>query len=139
MKKLLVVALLVVGLTTFAQEKEGRRAGKERLTSEEKVDLHVKKMTKDLDLNEKQANEVRAIAKKQVEKREAKKAEMKNIKEKQRAEMKTNMEKEQAALSADMKKILTADQFAKWEKMRDERKGKMKERIQERREKKETK
>ena len=61
MKKLIVAALLVVGLTTYAQEKEGRRAGREKLTSEQKVELQVKKMTKDLNLNEKQTKDVRAL------------------------------------------------------------------------------
>jgi protein CpxP len=140
MKKLFVAALLVVGLTSFAQEKEGRRhGGKERLTSEQKVDLQVKKMTKDLDLNEKQATEVRAMVTQQVQKRDEKRAELKADKTKQLEEMKANMEKEQAAISADMKKILTAEQYAKWEKIRDERKEKMKAKMQERREKKDIK
>ena len=58
MKKVFLAVLLVVGLTTFAQEKEGR---KEKLTPEQKVDFQVKRMTKDLDLNEKQAKEVRVL------------------------------------------------------------------------------
>jgi len=135
MRKLIVAALLIVGITTFAQQKEGRRAGKEKLSTEEKVELHVKRMTKDLDLNEKQVAEVRAITTKQVQKMEAKRAEMKDVKEKQKAEMKANREKEQSALSSEMKKILTPEQYAKWEKNREEKKGKMKERMLERREK----
>lgn len=135
MRKLIVAALLIVGITAFAQQKEGRRAGKEKLSTEEKVELHVKRMTKDLDLNEKQVAEVRAITTKQVQKMEAKRAEIKDVKEKQRAEMKANREKEQAALSSEMKKILTPEQYAKWEKNREEKKGKMKERMLERREK----
>ena len=69
MKKLIVAALLVVGLTTYAQEKEGRRAGREKLTLEQKVDLQVKKMTKDLDLNEKQTKDVRTLVTKQIGKK----------------------------------------------------------------------
>lgn len=139
MKKLFVAALLVVGITAFAQEREGRRSGKEKLTSEQKVDFQVKKMTKDLELTEKQASEVKTIVAKQVQKREAKRAEIKADKEKDRAEMKANMEKEQAAVSADLKKILTPEQYAKWEKNREEKKEKMKERMRERKEKKELK
>jgi hypothetical protein len=139
MKKLFVAALLVVGITAFAQEKEGRRPGKDRLTTEEKVELQVKKMTKDLDLNEKQASEVRILATKQAQKREQKRAELKADKEKDRAERIANMQKEEAAVGAEMKKILTPEQFAKWEKIRDERKEKMKEKIQDRQGKKELK
>ena len=135
MKKVIVAALLVVGMTAFAQEKEGRRAGREKLTTEQKVDFQVKKMTKDLDLNEKQAKDVRVLVTKEVEKREAKRAEMQNLKAKKRAEMKAQIEAEQVAVSADMKKILTAEQYAKWEKIRDERKENFKEKMAERREK----
>ena len=87
MKKLIVAALLVVGLTTYAQEKEGRRAGREKLTSEQKVELQVKKMTKDLNLNEKQTKDVRALVTKQVEKREAKRKEMEDLKTKMREDI----------------------------------------------------
>jgi len=97
MKKLIVAALLVVGLTTYAQEKEGRKAGKEKLTTEQKVNLQVKKMTKDLDLNEKQT--------------------------------------EKEAVSVEMKKILTAEQYAKWEKNREEKIENFKEKMSERKEK----
>ena len=135
MKKVIVAALLVVGLTGFAQEKEVKRAGKEKLTSEQKVDFQVKKLTKDLDLNEKQAKDFRALVSKGVEKREAKRAEMKELKAKERERMKVQRQAEQAAVSADMKKILTAEQYAKWEKSREEKKEHMKEKMTERKEK----
>jgi Spy/CpxP family protein refolding chaperone len=120
MKKLIVAALLVVGLTTYAQEKEGRKAGKEKLTTEQKVNLQVKKMTKDLDLNEKQTKDVRALVTKQVEKREA---------------IKAQMQAEKEAVSVEMKKILTAEQYAKWEKNREEKIENFKEKMSERKEK----
>ena len=135
MKKVIVAALLVVGITAFAQEKEGRTAGKEKLTTEQKVDFQVKRLTKDLDLNEKQTKDVKVLVAKEVEKREARKAEMEGLKAKKREEMKANMEAEQAAVSEDMKKILTPEQFAKWEKIRDERKENFKEKMAERKEK----
>ena len=120
MKKSIVAALLVVGLTTYAQEKEGRKAGKEKLTTEQKVNLQVKKMTKDLDLNEKQTKDVRALVTKQVEKREA---------------IKIQMKAEKEAVSVEMKKILTAEQYAKWEKNREEKIENFKEKMSERKEK----
>ncbi len=120
MKKLIVAALLVVGLTTYAQEKEGRRAGREKLTSEQKVNLQVKKMTKDLDLNEKQTKEVRALVTKEVEKREA---------------IKIQIQAEKEAVSVEMKKILTPEQYAKWEKNREEKIENFKEKMSERKEK----
>lgn len=136
MKKVLIIALLAVGLTAFAQEKDGKRAGREKLTTDQKVELQVKKMNKDLGLNDKQTEQVKALVTKEVQKREAKKAEMQKTKDKKIEEMKTQMEAEQASVSAEMKKILTPEQFTKWEKIRDERKAKMRERLQDRKEKK---
>jgi protein CpxP len=124
MKKLIVAALLVVGMTTFAQEKEGRIPGKEKLTSEQKVNLQVKKMTKYLGLNETQTKEIRVLVTKEVEKREAK-----------IEEMKAQRKAEQAAVSSDMKKILTPEQYAKWEKNREEKKESIKEKMAKRKSK----
>ena len=139
MKKVFVLALLVIGMTTFAQENATRKNGKENLTSEQKVDIQVKKMTKDLDLTEKQVKEVRTLVTEQIGKREAKRAALKKEKTKARNEMKAQMETNQVTVSAEMKRILTAEQFSKWENNRNERKEKMKEKMAERREKKELK
>jgi len=139
MKKVFVLALLVVGMTTFAQENATRKNGKEKLTSEQKVNLQVKRMTKELDLNEKQVTEVSILVTKEVNKMDAKRAEVKNANSLKRQEMKANLEKEMASVNKEMKRILTAEQFSKWEKNRDERKEKMKEKMAERREKKELK
>ncbi|NNT72005.1 hypothetical protein HKT18_07235 [Flavobacterium sp. IMCC34852] len=133
MKKVFLALLLLVGITALAQEKKGKRMDGEKLTTEQKVDFQVKKMTKDLNLNETQAKEVRTIVTKEVEKREAKKAEMDKKKEQARAERLAQAKENQAALEADMKKILTPDQFAKWEKSREEKKAKVKERMKEQR------
>ena len=138
MKKIIVAVLLVVGITAFAQEKKGRTAGREKLTAEQKVDFQVKKLTKDLDLNEKQSEQVKALVSKEVEKREAKRAEMDELKTKKREEMKAQRDADQTALQSEMKKILTADQYAKWEKGREERKEHMKEKMWERRKVKES-
>lgn len=139
MKKVFALALLVVGMTTFAQENATRKNGKENLTSEQKVDIQVKKMTKGLDLTEKQVKEVRTLVTEQIGKRESKRAALKKEKTKARNEMKAQMETNQVTVSAEMKRILTAEQFSKWENNRDERKEKMKEKMAERREKKELK
>ena len=130
------MSLLAVGLTAFAQEKENRRPRGEKfesLTKEQKVELQVKKMTKDLNLNESQINEVKAIVTAEVEKREKMKAEMKELKEQSRKEKFSKIKEEQAALEIQMKKILSPEQYEKWEKIREERKANMKEKMAERR------
>lgn len=130
MKKLFLLALMAVGITTFAQEKgEGR---KERLTQEQRVDLQVKKLTTDLSLNENQVKQVRELVTNQAEKREAKRAEKdakkldgQKLSNEDKEGMKTKMQEEQKATKAEMKKILTAEQYAKWEQKMNEKKEKM--------------
>jgi hypothetical protein len=130
MKKVLLAIVLFVSITAMAQEK---KAPAKKLTTEQKVDFQVKRLTKDLDLNETQVKELRALVTKEVEKREAKIAEMKQKKEQNKEARIAEHKEQQAAFAADMKKILTPEQFTKWEKSREENKSKMKERIMERR------
>jgi cold shock CspA family protein len=139
MKKLVVAFLLIVGITAMAQEKEMKRPNGDKfasLTPEQKVEFQVKKMSKDLNLNEKQVKEMKALVTKEVEKREAIKAEMKALQAKQRIEMKAKMDEEYASMSNEMRKILTSEQFTKWEKIHEERREKMKEKMKEKRENK---
>ena len=138
MKKVFLAVLLAVGITAFAQENEGKKMDREKLSPEQKIDFQVKRMTKDLSLNEKQVADVKALVAKEVEKREAKRSEMKENKAQSRKDMRAQMEADQAAMSANMKKILSPEQYAKWEKMRDERKEKIKEKMMERRERKDS-
>lgn len=133
MKKLFLALLLLAGVATWAQGKREKKQEGERLTKEEKVDFQVKRMTKDLDLTEKQAKEFRALATKQVEKRDAKRAQMQEERKAKMEALKAQMQEEQASHTAEMKKILTPEQFAKWEKLREERKEKVKEKMAERR------
>lgn len=137
MKKVFLVALMLIGITTFAQDKKerGPRPEREKLTADQKVQKQVEHLKTDLNLNEKQTAEVKALVTKQVAKREAKKAEMDAQKEKNRAEMKAKMMEEQTATKAEMKKILTAEQFTKWEAGRADKKEKVIERIKDRKKK----
>lgn len=139
MKKLVVALLFIVGITAMAQEKEMKRPNGDKfasLTPEQKVEFQVKKMSKDLNLNEKQIKEMKALVTKEVEKRNAIKAEMKALQAKQRIEMKAKMDEEYAAMSNEMRKILTSEQYTKWEKIHEERREKMKEKMKEKRENK---
>ena len=138
MKKVFLAVIMFVGITTFAQEKKEKRADKEKMTSEQKINLMVKKMTTDLTLNEKQVEQVSVLVTNQVEKREAKKGELKENDVKNKAEMKTEIEANQVKMSVEIKKILTADQFSKWENIRKERKEKLKEKMAERQTNKES-
>lgn len=133
MKKLFLAVALVVGITTVAQEK------KEKFTTEQRVELQAKKMKLDLDLNDQQVTAVKKQLLAQAQKREAKKAAFKAQKEDARKPssdevfaMKNNMLEEQIAHKAEMKKILTPEQYKKWEENREEDKSKMKKRFEKR-------
>lgn len=142
MKNVIVTFVMLFGLITFAQEKQVQKAdrkakmeNRESLSPDQQAELQVKKMTLNLDLNANQQAEVKKILLNQAKKREAKKAEWKANKEAgkslskdEKFAMKNQMLDEQIAMKAEMKKILTADQFAKWEAKQAERKDKMQDR-----------
>lgn len=130
MKKVFVVALMFVGLTTFAQGKGEKR---EQLSSEKQTELHIKKMTLDLDLNEKQQNAIKPILLEEAKKRESQKAERKAKKEnaekaskEERFAMKSKMLDNQIALKEKMKGILSPAQMEKWEANKESKREKMK-------------
>lgn len=131
MRKLILAIALVVGLTTFAQEKKGD--GKARMTPEQQVEVVLKKMTSELSLDAKQQDAVKAILVEQSKKREAKKEEFKTRKEKGQkptdeeiAEMKKNRIDEELAMKNKMKKVLSEDQYKKWDEAKKERMEKFK-------------
>ena len=139
MKKLFIVALLVVGMTSFAQEKQGRmeRTSMEKMTPEQRNQLHLKKMTLALDLNASQQKEMSKIIAEQSTTREARIAERKATKEatkkqltsEERFAKRNQMLDDQIVMKERMKKILSQDQFKKW----DEMKGKKHYRMNQRR------
>lgn len=120
MKKVCIVALLVIGLSSFAQERKERhpKGEMEQMTPEQRNQLHLKKMTLDLDLNAKQQEQLTKILADQSAKREAMKAEHKVKMEEAKAirfEMKKKILDEQIEMKNKMKSILSAEQFSKWE------------------------
>lgn len=132
MKRVLLAILLVVGITTIAQE---RKMKDNDLTPEERVELQVKKMTLDLDLSAKQQNEIKTILLENAKLRETKIAEMKKRKEsgeKLTKEERLKMENErldnQIEMKQKMKTILTEEQMKKWEEKQERREEKMKSR-----------
>lgn len=139
MKKLFIVALLVVGMTSFAQERKARpeRAQMEQMTPEQRNQLHLKKMTLELDLNASQQKEMSKIIAEQSAKREARMAERKASKDSVKKQLtadelfakKSKMLDEQIVMKERMKKILSADQYKKWDDMKGKRHHGMKKRM----------
>ena len=138
MKKLILAMALVMTTLTFAQDRKGRGAG-EKLTPEQQTELQVKRMTLELDLDEKQQKEIKTILVEQSKKRETKLAEMKAKKEKgekptadERFAMKNEMLDNQIAMKARMKKILKPEQFTKWEEKQADRKERIEKKVEKR-------
>lgn len=134
MKKLFLVAALMIGIAAFAQERNQREGKRAMLTPEQMADKRVEKMKKDLNLDEKQAQQVRELTLEQAEKmkahkedRKAKKEEMKNRRMEEMKAMKAEFEKEKTANDEALKKILTPEQFAKHQQIQSERKEDMQE------------
>jgi len=116
MKKLIVVALLLFGFTSFAQvekkEKE-KSESREKLSPEERTQRELKRMTKALHLTDVQQKEMTALF-----------SEMQT----KRAENQGKPSKEdRKAMKEKINKILTPEQAATWKKIQEERKEKMKE------------
>ena len=137
MKKLFVLALLLVGTSTFAQERMGEN--NDKLTPEQRVNLQVKKLTKELNLSDKQAQELKEIVVKEIEQREgrkaeiqARKAEKKKMASDEMDARKMKFEEKKMQTEERMKKILTPEQFLKWTEIRKVRKEKMADRIENR-------
>ena len=145
MKKLFVLALLIVGSTIHAQERSRKhqRNEMEQFTPEQKSQLMLKKMTLELDLNEGQQKEMGAIISDNIAKREAHKAEMKANREKgirptkdERFAMQMKMLDEDIATKKRMEKILNPKQFEKWTSMKENNKEHRSNRSQEKRKEK---
>jgi protein CpxP len=134
MKNAITILLLVLGITTMAQERKQQR---EKLTAEQKTELQVKQMTLDLDLNEKQQKAMKVLLLEQTKKREAKMEVLKKKKEsgeKMTAEEKFELKNEQLdnriAMKEEFKKILTAEQMEKLELNNERRQEKMQQNTQ---------
>lgn len=135
MKKIVLFALLFVGMTTLAQEKT--TASNEQFTTEQKNQLRLKRMILELNLNTVQQKEMAIIIAEQTTKhelikkeRQANKASGKKMTAEERFVKVNKMLDEKIALKTRARAILTPEQFEKWDKMQERNrafmKGKMK-------------
>jgi Spy/CpxP family protein refolding chaperone len=132
MKKVFLATLLVVSLTTFAQEERkagSKRAEMEKMTPEQRGELRLKRVSAMLNLTEKQQKEIAPILAEQQQKREKAVADFKAAKEKgakptaeERAARAKQREDDQKALASKLQKILTPEQMKKWEEMKERNK-----------------
>lgn len=127
MKKVFLIFTLVLSVLTYAQEKKGVV---EKMSPEQQTTLLVKKLTLSLDLNQKQQEEIKVLLLERAQKKAAHQLAQKEKKEKgekptatEKFENQSQLLDAQIEFKAKMKKILSEEQFKKWEKLRN-RKGK---------------
>ncbi len=137
MKNTILIAALFVTSLLAAQNNQTKpeKGQKTKPTPEQRAEMRTKELTLALGLNDEQAKEVRALEENRAKQHDAKKGEMVKMKEKnvnrteeEKIKMRSDMLEKDNAFQNEMKKILSDEQFGKWEQMRED---KMKERKNE--------
>lgn len=121
MKKVMIIFM---ALTTFAitaqnkdsERKEQRSEQKENFTPEQKAELHAKKMTLDLGLNEAQQTKVNQVLFEMQKNKPERSENRKEMTDTQKFEAKAAMLDRRIAMKKAMKEILTEEQYTKWDK-----------------------
>ena len=136
MKKLIIATLLITSIYSFAQEmqpeKKGSREQREKMSPEQRNKVLLNRMTKELNLDVKQQEQIKPILAEQSAKNQAMREQrmMGNAKALTKAERKALMKKrneEKLATDAKLKAILTPEQFTKMKENEEASREKMKE------------
>lgn len=146
MKKLIIAALLLVGVSNFAQEANTLHNNKDKglkqmKSPEQRNEALLTKMTTDLNLDASQQAQVKPIIAEQSLKMEAMKTQQKANKVNnvvptdadKKAMRKTRMEDKEATENK-IKAMLTPDQFVKYQALQEAEKAKMRESREKRQE-----
>lgn len=139
MKKTLMAIIVMAGFSVMAQDHnmKGKRNTMNDLTPEQVATLQTKRMTLALDLNDAQQAKMISIltadAKSHKTKMETFKA-RKEKGEKMTAEEKYSIQNERLdhkiARKKEMKSLLSAEQYVKWEKMKQRKRGRHHEKME---------
>jgi len=139
MKRLVIIALTLVTLNGFAQQKGKKKIGgenrselKKEMTPNDIADLKSKKLTLKLDLTDAQQKEVRLLIFEQAKTRDVlRKEHQAKIGDKKEKPSKDEFVKkqnqkldQQIEMKREMKAILNAEQYAKFEKMKPRKRNK---------------
>lgn len=142
MKTLIIALVFGIGVSGFAQVSTPQPGDPkiEKLTPEQRQQKHLAYLTKELNLDAKQQEAVgKILAEKSAKaqdlkaQRDSRKDSGEKLTAEERADLKNKMQAEKAATEAKMKAVLSADQYQKWLTIREENKGKMKDRMREKR------
>jgi periplasmic protein CpxP/Spy len=144
MKNLIIIALIVVSISSFAQKNTGTKNNtlkvpNEMKSPEERNDARLKKMSSDLNLDVNQQAQMKFIIMEQNSMMEARKAERMANKDndskptkEEREAMKTKRVAEKTAIDDKIKKVLNATQYDKYKVMEETNRAKMQEQRNER-------
>lgn len=129
MKNVFMACFALLAFTTHAQEKPRLKSAENKhISAEQRTHLKLKELTLALDLNAAQQKEIAQMLQEKQAKRAASQTAMKEKRaEKAKAEANARYERKNQMLDARiaekarMKKILSADQYAKWENHQKER------------------
>ncbi len=129
MKTWILAIVMMIGLTVTAQHRDTRH---EPLKPEQRAELAAKKMTLALNLNEKQQKDVQKLLLDRIKKAEQLRAQRKADRETgkkltadEKFAMKNKQLDDKIALKAEMRKVLSAEQFTKWENMKQDHHNKI--------------
>lgn len=125
MKKLVGLTLVIMLFSlTISAQRQGQRQQKAQYTPEQRATIQSKKLALRLDLNEKKQKEVEKLMLKNAKEREQTRAAFQKNKQDgigltndERFERENMRLTKQQAHKAEMKKILSENQFEKWETM----------------------
>ena len=122
MKTWILLALFSTSLLMAQQGKQRQSQNREPLTLEQRTDVQVKRMTLDLNLTEKQQEDVKVLLLENAKQREGhlksrreKLGNESNLTAEQRYQMQLAAIDHQIEMKESMKKILDEKQFEKWE------------------------
>lgn len=139
MKKVVAIFVLALGFVTSIQAQKGKKGNFEKMTSEQRTELHLKKMTLALDLTSSQASQIKPLLLEKANKRKAMHEKRKSLKESgkkptadERYAIKSAKLDKMIAFKADMKRILNEKQYEKFEKMVAHKAHKMKRKMHKR-------
>lgn len=140
MKKVILMLSIFINCIAYSQINSNQMENREKKSPEERAELQLKKMTVDLNLNQKQVASVKQILLDQVAKREQIMAkhrqnneDRKTLLTRDKKTATTEIKHNHQELKMQMQTVLDADQYIKWDKIQDEQREKMIEKFKERR------
>ena len=140
MKKVIFMLSIFINCIAYSQISSNQMENRERKSPEERVELQLKKMTVDLNLNQTQVASVKQILLDQavkrdqiMAKRQQNRENRKTILTRDKKTAATEIKYNHQELKMQMQTVLDADQFIKWNKNQDEKREKMIEKFKERR------